>query len=170
MRLSPFINPAPIGTYKDNHMLTTKIVHYMTILLLLPLFFPAAAATPVFAGTASLVPLSNTVFHDTVSKKDWQIERANRTKEPEQVQNYLRKLNREGNEGWRLPTKEELHTLFSRFDLKENGQVKIRMEGKYWLKDNTANVYVGSWEIGDQCEPTRSFFRGDAGYIRAIRP
>ncbi|SHO47288.1 DUF1566 domain-containing protein [Desulfopila aestuarii] len=139
-------------------------------LFLVAVLILTGSAIRVSAMESSLVPVSDSIFHDNRSKKDWQMNRSSRMKDVEEVQHYLQKLNTNGDTGWRLPTKEELYSLFSLFDLKENGKVKIRLEGKYWLQDEADTIYVGAWEIGDQCEPTRSFFRGNAGYIRAVRP
>lgn len=126
--------------------------------------------TPVVGRTVSLVSISDATFQDNVSDKIWQTERSPKIKSVEDVTRYLEQLNGNGNEGWRLPTKDELYGLFSRFDLKENGEVKVRLEGKYWLRDDAGLMYVGTWEIGDQCEPSRSFYKGTSGYIRAVRP
>lgn len=140
-------------------------------LLLLSLLILTGTATYVIGKQPILVPLSTTVFHDNISNKDWQVDRSRRIKDANEVRKYLEKLNHNGKTDWRLPTEEELYTLFSRFDFKDNGQVKIRIEGKYWLKDKEDKMFIGSWEIGDQCEPTRTFYRGgNAGYVRAIRP
>jgi len=139
-------------------------------MILFTMLFLAGSALRVFAMEPLLVPVTDSVFHDNRSQKDWQISRSGRIKDTKEVQLYLQKLNKSGDSGWRLPTKEELYNLFSVFDLKENGEVKIRLEGKYWLQGDADKMYVGAWEIGDQCEPSRSFFQGNAGYVRAIRP
>jgi len=140
------------------------------ILILLAGLLMAGSAGRVLAMEPALVPVSDFIFHDKRSDKEWQLSRSARIKDVKDVQHYLQQLNTNGISGWRLPTKQELHTLFSRFDLKENGKVKMRLEGKYWLQDDADAIYVGSWEIGDQCGPTRRFFRGNAGYVRAVRP
>ena len=141
-------------------------------LALLTVLLLQGSTIQLFAMEPVLVPVSDTVFHDNRGKKDWQINRSGRLKDTGAVQQYLQQLNTNssGDTQWRLPTKEELYSLFSLFDLKQNGEVKIRLEGKYWLQENSGPMYVGTWEIGDQCEPTRSFFQGNAGFVRAIRP
>lgn len=87
-----------------------------------------------------------------------------------EVKHYLAILNNGDFSDWRLPTQQELHDLFMIFDMKDNGDVKIRIEGKYWLTDKNGEVAAGTWEIGDGCGPERHFHDADRGYIRAVRP
>lgn len=86
------------------------------------------------------------------------------------VHKYLLQLNEGDFNDWRLPTKQELYDLFTIFDLKNNGAVKISIEGKYWLMDEGGAMTVGVWEIGDGCGPERNFSAGEKGYVMAIRP
>ncbi len=100
----------------------------------------------------------------------WTKMRSKRFQTPSDVQDYLDNLNTGRFNDWRLPTKQELYDLLAIFDLKKNGEVKVRIEGKYWLVNNKGETSVGAWEIGDGCGPERRFFSGDNGYVRAIRP
>lgn len=101
----------------------------------------------------------------------WQANRSKKTHKAEDAESYLQKLNQGTYNDWRLPTKQELYDLFSIFDLKLNGDIKIRLEGNYWLSDDKNNLkYVGGWQIGDGCGPSRSFYKGKEGYVRAVRP
>jgi len=135
------------------------------------LLFSCCFLSPLSAAAATkLEQLSATAFVEIKSQKMWMSDRSHRFKQPEEVLDYLRELNSGEFSDWRLPNKQELYELFSVFDLKNNGKVKIRLEGYYWLADNEGKLVVGSWEIGDQCEPSRTFYNGSAGYVRAVRP
>ena len=74
-----------------------------------------------------------------------------------------------GYNDWRLPTREELYELAMMFDLKEAGDIRMQIEGNYWLTEKDGNSIVGSWEIGDQCEPERFFFSKKRGRVRLVR-
>lgn len=127
-------------------------------------------STKVMGGTPSLKPLNGETFKENKSNREWLMQRSKRIKKPEDVERFLVTLNEGKYSDWRLPTKQELSELFTVFDLKKNGEVKIRLEGQYWLAGDRGEVYVGAWEIGDQCGPSRTFYKGKAGYIRAVRP
>lgn len=100
----------------------------------------------------------------------WQLERSKRLRTTQEVDTYLAALNRGTYKDWRLPTRQEIFELFGFFDLKENGEVKLRLEGGYWLVNRNGEIEVGAWEIGDQCGPSRTYFTKKAGYVRAVRP
>ncbi len=118
----------------------------------------------------TLKTISIEIFQDTAHQHFWQVNRSRKLKNIEEVSAYLTTLNQGQYNDWRLPTKQELFQLFSDFDLKQNGNLKIRLEGNYWLTDDMGQSHVGAWEIGDQCGPSRTFYKGKAGYLRAIRP
>ncbi|WP_028583896.1 DUF1566 domain-containing protein [Desulfogranum mediterraneum] len=143
----------------------------MTVLAALALscLLLCSAATALGAAR-SLVERSPGVFAETRGGLNWQQQRSKKMESPAEVSRYLRELNQGAHQDWRLPDKEELFGLFSIFDLKQNNTIKIRLEGNYWLKDDRGKASVGTWEIGDQCGPSRSFYRGKAGYVRAVRP
>lgn len=131
--------------------------------------------TPHFAGSANtdsglLVSVSEEYFQNTRNGAIWTTTRSKRLATTREAQAYLNLLNKGSFDDWRLPSKQELFDLFSIFDLKNNGEVKIRIEGKYWLADGDGQISVGTWEIGEGCGPERRFFSGGKGYVRAIRP
>lgn len=136
------------------------------MLLALLLVFPTAA----MSQSSLFEQVSEDVFLDAGRNLFWQVKRMKKTASKEGVDQYLSTLNQGEHNDWRLPTKQELFRLFSVFDLKRNGTVKIRLEGSYWLADAMGLAHVGAWEIGDQCGPIRTFYQEKAGYIRAIRP
>ncbi|MFT5702534.1 MAG: hypothetical protein ACI8ZB_005456 [Desulforhopalus sp.] len=126
-------------------------------------------ALPALSEEAAITQLSDTTFQETSNKRTWHLQRSKRFKTADDAISYLENLNQGEFNDWRLPTKKELFELFSIFDLKQHGTVKIRMEGTYWLTDNKRKIYAGAWEIGDQCGPSRTFYTGKAGYVRAVR-
>lgn len=107
-------------------------------------------------------------FLDERHGLEWRIERSGILKSEEDVQSYLQNLDNGQTGRWRLPTRQELYDLFANFDLKLHGDVRLQLEGRYWLRDEGA-AYVGTWQIGDQCGPARSFYQGRKGYVRAVR-
>lgn len=122
-------------------------------------------------AAAKLEYVTEEIFRETSGEMMWQVERSRRFKTVEDVEDYLQQLNTGSDySDWRLPTKRELYELHSIFDLKGNGEVKTRVEGSYWLTDESSPPVVGSWEIGDQCGPSRTYYTGKAGYVRAVRP
>ena len=149
------------------------ITHYMAKLLTCAVMITALLLTcsPVaMSKTITLRTHSVEEFQDTARQRFWQVNRSKKIKTIEEVSAYLTTLNQGKYDDWRLPTKLELFQLFSDFDLKRNGNLKIRLEGSYWLLDDMGQAHVGAWEIGDQCGPSRTFYKGKAGYLRAIRP
>lgn len=143
-----------------------RIWRTLPLLLVFSLFIPLGTL-----AATKLQYISEEIIQERDSQKMWQVDRSRRFKQAEDVANYLQELNTGGEyTDWRLPEKKELYALHSIFDLKNNGEVKIRVEGKYWLTDGGAPPFVGSWEIGDQCGPSRTFYKGKAGYVRAVRP
>ena len=132
------------------------------------LFIVLACATAASASQSVLKPVSENIFTDTRNGKHWQMEKSKRFKTVSQVNEYLDLLNQGEHSDWRLPTREELAKLFTAFDLKESGDVRIQLEGNYWVADE--QIQAGAWAIGDQCGPSRTFYTKKAGNVRAIRP
>lgn len=139
---------------------------YLALLAMLFLVMPYSLE----AADPSLKLAEDGVFQEGRSGRMWLMERSKRLKTSEEVAEYLNTLNQGKFSDWRLPTRQELYDLFCIFDLKESGEVKIRLEGAYWLKGETEQPEVGAWEIGDDCGPTRKYFQKKAGYVRAVRP
>lgn len=138
------------------------------VLVLLPLLL--SISTMAFGAKGAFSVVSENIVVEEKSGMMWRIDRSRRMKTPEDVNDYLQTLNKGQYSDWRLPNKQELFNIFSIFDLKQNGDVKLRLEGYYWLGADDGQPYVGTWEIGDQCGPSRTFYKGKAGYIRAVRP
>ncbi|MFW2365698.1 MAG: hypothetical protein ACN4GW_04735 [Desulforhopalus sp.] len=146
-------------------LLTATAVLLLTAAFSTPLFLP-----PLVLADEALERVSQEYFHEKNSGRMWTVDRSKKFKSPEQAEKYLKTLNNGTHNDWRLPTKEELADLFAIFDLKRGSGIKIRLEGKYWLSAGDNKKVVGTWEIGDQCGPSRTFYRGKTGYVRAVRP
>lgn len=145
----------------------------LTVLFLAMLVFIATQSISAQrvkpSDTISLVSKGDIL--ETANKRMWQSNRSKKMESTKDVENYLQSLNQGTYNDWRLPTKQELYDFFTIFDFKKNGAVQIRLEGYYWLDDKkNSSVYVGGWQIGDGCGPSRSFHKGKKGYVRAVRP
>jgi hypothetical protein len=140
--------------------------------MVVPIVLLCALCLPFLlqGGQAYLEYGEDGVFKEVRSGRMWQVERSRRLSSADDVEEYLTSLNGGKYNDWRLPTKEELFELYAVFDLKNNGEVKIQLEGGYWLIGEDSKVQVGSWEIGDDCGPERRYFTKKAGYLRAVRP
>lgn len=136
------------------------------LLLLVLLMMPAisAAAEPI------LSQLAGGLLQEKNNGRIWQMERSRKMHSSTAVQRYLHQLNQGPYQDWRLPTKWELYDLFSKFDLKKNGDITITLEGSYWLKGDKGSLYPGTWETGNQCGAERTFYTTQSGYVRAVRP
>ena len=137
----------------------------LIILLLAGVFNTPVTST---AGEPVLNQISEEIFQNSRNDQMWQMQKSKRLKTASSAEQYLNELNQGEYQDWRLPTKQELYKLFSYFDLKMYGNVRIRLEGNYWIENN--GIQVGAWGIGDQCGPSRTFYMKKAGYVRAIRP
>ncbi|WP_136796504.1 DUF1566 domain-containing protein [Desulfosediminicola ganghwensis] len=157
-------------TYPGKKFSCCRLRVCLTAAILLVALFTSGCALNAGREQDLLVPIDQSTFLDPRSGKHWMLERSGRLNNPHEVQQYIQEFRSGAGESWRLPTQQELYDLFARFDLKENGTVQIKLEGNYWLTDETGNVHAGTWEIGDQCGPSRSFFTRKAGYVRAVRP
>jgi hypothetical protein len=147
-----------------------RIINLKHLTLLLFFMLILLPSIVLAVQTAALKNHGDGTFQELGTSRMWQIDRSKKIESPAEVSKYLHTLNTGGYSDWRLPTKQELYKLNTIFDFKENGTVKFKFEGKYWLVDPKGAVSVGAWEIGDQCGPERTFYVGKKGYVRAIRP
>lgn len=129
---------------------------------------PGAAKKAV--GAPALTLVGDQYFKNNRDGKMWTKERGERLKSSSDVKRYLYEMNKGEFNNWRLPTSEELYDLLVIFDLKGNGDVKVRIEGDYWLVVNGGAMSVGEWEIGGGCGPERHYYSGKKGFVRAVRP
>lgn len=140
----------------------------LSVIVVMALTASTALTTQAHAGEAVLTSVSEDLFQNKRNGQMWQVQKSKRLRSQAEVTTYLNKLNTGKYQDWRLPTKQELYDLFSFFDLKLYGDVRIQLEGNYWLEND--GMMAGAWEIGDQCGPSRSFYTKKTGYVRAIRP
>lgn len=120
--------------------------------------------------TGYFSPIGTSYFLDNRKQTMWTKTKSKKIASAEEARQYLARINQGEYSDWRLPTKQELYDLFMVFDLKKNGEVRVRVEGKYWLKNGKGETVVGTWEIGDGCGPERAYYSGSEGYVRAVRP
>lgn len=109
-------------------------------------------------------------FKNHKNGKLWMIAKSEKFHLADSARQYLKKLNEGEYNDWRFPTQQELYDLFVIFDLMKNGEVKIHIEGAYWLMSDNGKLNVGAWEIGDGCGPERTFFSLKKGVVMAVRP
>jgi hypothetical protein len=55
------------------------------------------------------------------------------------------------------------------FDLKQNGNCKLEVEGTYWSDEEDLQGRVGTWELDDNCDPERQYIPKKKGRVRAVR-
>jgi hypothetical protein len=149
-------------------MISQKL--YIKVLVCIVIALLIISPVSVSGQSVVLVSVSPEIFENIAHQHFWQLNRSAKTDNIDDVNAYLNSINQGQYSDWRLPTKEELFQLHTAFDLKRNGDLQVQLEGNYWLVDYMGKAYVGTWEIGDQCGPSRAFYKGNAGYIRAIRP
>jgi hypothetical protein len=147
----------------------------LTLLIILPLLAALVISMmPDIAhgkdDTPALTSVDSEYFTNNRNGTMWTAKRSKRLASIDDVQDYLSNLNQGQFKDWRLPTKQELYELIAIFDLKDNGQVKVQVEGKYWYFNDNGSMVVGSWEVGDGCGPSRKFYSGEKGYVWAVRP
>jgi len=122
------------------------------------------------AADALIVDLGNGIVQEKVSGRMWQKDKSKRFETLEEAEHYVANLRLGSYTDWRLPTIYELYDLHYLFDLHKNGDVQMDLKGSYWSGKKDGEGMVGSWEVGDQCEPSRTYYKKKSGYVRAIRP
>lgn len=139
------------------------------MLAALPVAAVEKPTKPIEQG-AEIVDLGNGIVQEATSGRMWQKERSRSFRSLEEAQEYAAKLRLGGYTDWRLPTVYELYDLHYLFDLKKAEGLEMKLEGNYWSGEQDGEGMVGSWEIGDQCEPERQYFKKSWGYVRVVRP
>ena len=118
---------------------------------------------------ARLTGLSDGVCQDTKTGLIWQTEKSATIKSLAEAQNYTASLGTGGYDDWRLPTVAELYDLYMTFDLHQNGDCQMRVEGTYWSDEPDLEGRVGTWELNDNCDPERQYIPKQKGQVRAVR-
>lgn len=146
------------------------IIMYLQAFIAASFFSVSSGPALADSSTSQLALSGNLYFEDSGKGNMWTKTRSKKLRSASDVHHYLSNLNKGEFSDWRLPTKQELHDLHMVFDMKDHGEVKIQVEGKYWLVNDDGQLAVGAWEIGAGCGPERSFYAGEKGYVRAVRP
>jgi Protein of unknown function (DUF1566) len=116
-----------------------------------------------------LIMLSDGVCQDTKTGLIWQTGKSKTIKSLAEAQEYTASLEVGGYDDWRLPTIVELYDLYMTFDLHQNGDCKMQVEGIYWSDEPDLEGRVGTWELDDNCDPERQYIPKQKGQIRAVR-
>lgn len=140
-----------------------------SIMSCLLLFFAFSMTGCVGKNARYAIP-DQGILQDTVTGQMWQVEKSKRFKSYKDAQAFIAQLNLGGYNDWRLPTIYELYDLNYLFDLHKNGKIELNREGNYWSGEKDGDGMIGAWAISDQCDPSRQYEPGKAGYVRAVRP
>jgi Protein of unknown function (DUF1566) len=118
---------------------------------------------------ARLTVLSGGVCQDTKTGLIWQTEKSTTIKSLAEAQGYTESLGAGGYDDWRLPTVTELYDLYMTFDLHQNGDCQMQIEGTYWSDEPDLDGRVGTWELNDNCDPERQYIPKQKGQVLAVR-
>ena len=124
---------------------------------------------PQTSGNARLVSLGDGVCQETTTGKMWQVNASKSVTSLEDAQDFAGNLQNGDYNDWRLPTVSEPYNLYMIFDLHENGDCKLQVEGAYWSDEADLEGRVGTWELDDNCDPERQYIPKQRGLVRAIR-
>lgn len=117
-----------------------------------------------------LVTVSNGLCRDTKTGLYWQTVTSKTLRSLKDADDYSTSLESGGYDDWRLPTVSELFELYMTFDLHENGDCRMVVEGTYWSDEPDLEGRVGTWELDDNCDPERRYIPQKKGKVRAVRP
>ncbi|MCF6187453.1 MAG: DUF1566 domain-containing protein [Desulfobulbaceae bacterium] len=144
----------------------------LTTICLLAVFMSGCASYSGEDGSpvgSRMIPLGNGVCKDLRSGKMWQVGASRTIKSLEEAKEYTASLKVGGYDDWRLPTVTELFDLYMIFDLKQNGDCNLKVEGIYWSDEPDLQGRVGTWELDDNCDPERQYIPKTKGRVRAVR-
>jgi len=145
----------------------------LTTICLLALFLSGCATYSDPNGGASsgarLIPMGNGICRDLGSGKMWQVGTSRTVDSLEEAEKYTGNLRAGGYDDWRLPTVTELLDLYMIFDLHQNGDCVMKVEGTYWSDEPDLQGRVGTWELDDNCDPERQYIPKEKGRVRAVR-
>lgn len=123
-----------------------------------------------YSTSARLIDLGNGICQDTRTGKMWQMDTSRTIRSLEDAKKYADTMERGGYNDWRLPTVSELYGLYIIFDLHNNGNCQMKVEGNYWSDEPDMDGRVGTWELDDNCDPERQYISKKKGLVRVIRP
>lgn len=127
------------------------------------------SATLNHSSGARLVSLGNGVCRDVKSGKMWQVETSRTMKSLDEAKEYTANLKDGDYDDWRLPSVSELYDLYMTFDLQQNGDCELKIEGTFWSSEPDLEGRVGAWELDDNCDPERQYIPKQKGLVRAVR-
>lgn len=116
-----------------------------------------------------LIAMGNGICKDTKTGIMWQVGSSRSLKSLDDAKKYTQTLKEGGYDDWRLPSVTELYGLYIIFDLHQNGNCKLKVEGTYWSDEADLEGRVGTWELDDNCDPERQYIPKDKGKVRAVR-
>ena len=120
----------------------------------------------------ALQHVSPAICVETKTERMWQVDRSKITYSPEDAKKYAAELRLGGYTDWRLPTRQELFSLYYINLWKKNGECSIKGTGEYWINREGSEAYPGHWETEFLCSPVHKFVKSVKlkGYVRAVRP
>ncbi len=154
-------------------ILTISSFYLLTGMLSLLIFSGCAGQTGQNGHNSTgdrLIALGNGICQDTRTGKMWQMDTSRTIRSLEDAKKYADTMERGGYNDWRLPTVSELYGLYIIFDLHNNGDCEMKMEGNYWSDEPDMDGRVGTWELDDNCDPERQYIPKKKGLVRVIRP
>ena len=116
-----------------------------------------------------LVAMGNGVCRDNKTGRMWQVGTSRNLDSLPKAQDYADQLSIGGYDDWRLPTVSELYELYLIFDLHQNGDCRLEVEGTYWSDEPDLQGRVGTWELDDNCDAERQYIPKNRGKVRAVR-
>jgi len=137
------------------------------------IFLLCQSCSPIKSSTqgqdnASLVDLGNGICRQSNGLM-WQMERSEPFADGREALNYAAKLELGNYRDWRLPTKDEYYSLCYIFELKRQGNCTIKLNGNYWMDENSPQA--GKWESYPLCGGSEfRYLKNNKGRVRAVRP
>lgn len=133
------------------------------------LFIPLGCAS-VSSKAPRYVNLQDNVCQDNVTGVMWQKIKSEKISGIEQARGYANSQKLGGFNDWRLPTVFELYDLYYLHDLHVKSDCEMDLKGNFWSDEKDGEGIVGSWKIGDQCDPEREYSTATKGFVRLVRP
>lgn len=130
------------------------------------------SAASVKAIDVSLQNIGDTICQEIVSGKMWQVERGGKFFSPGDARRYAEDLSLGGFNDWRLPTREEMLSLYTIFFYAKEGNCAMKSGRDYWTLSEGGESALGHWEDYLLCGPEFKFVESlkAQGYVRAVRP
>ncbi len=141
-------------------LIFTGIIYFMCFL---------SGCTLISPKGPRAVDLQNGICQDTKSGLMWVKVRSKKIHNLEEAIALSVSLDQGGHNDWRLPSISELYDIYYLYDLRRGFECDMRIEGHYWLINNSGSGEVGSWESLDNCGRERTYYRKESGHVLAVR-